>query len=167
MCLKDSPAAVPYNPRGQHCLPPTEAGLLPASQSKTLEATMGTLRHGSQVSAVFGLHLILKDPRRETLTQALKPRDSRGPKKTLRPYSKCRRQDLIEQQQESTWNIDQSSGVETHAPSGVEENRRPAKFFTGLYSKTQGGRAGQGKYKFTSLGGSAKGQGVLPRNLRN
>ena len=105
----------------------------------------------------------LKDPRRETLTQALKPRDSRGPKKTLRPYSKCRRQDLIEQQQESTWNIDQSSGVETHAPSGVEENRRPAKFFTGLYSKTQGGRAGQGKYKFTSLGGSAKGQGVLPR----
>jgi hypothetical protein len=30
---------------------------------------------------------ILKDPRRETLTQALKPRDSRGPKKTLRPYS--------------------------------------------------------------------------------
>ena len=105
----------------------------------------------------------MKDPRRETLTQALKPRDSRGPKKTLRPYSKCRRQDLIEQQQESTWNIDQSSGVETHAPSGVEENRRPAKFFTGLYSKTQGGRAGQGKYKFTSLGGSAKGQGVLPR----
>jgi hypothetical protein len=106
---------------------------------------------------------LLKDPRRETLTQALKPRDSRGPKKTLRPNSKCRRQDLIEQQQESTWNIDQSSGVETHAPSGVEENRRPAKFFTGLYSKTQGGRAGQGKYKFTSLGGSAKGQGVLPR----
>ena len=42
---------------------------------------------------------------------------------------KCRRQDLIEQQQESTWNIDQSSGVETHAPSGVEENRRPAKIF--------------------------------------
>ena len=87
----------------------------------------------------------MKDPRRETLTQALKPRDSRGPKKTLRPYSKCRRQDLIEQQQESTWNIDQSSGVETHAPSGVEENRRPAKFFTGLYSKTQRGESWAGK----------------------
>jgi hypothetical protein len=42
---------------------------------------------------------------------------------------KCRRQDLIEQQQESTWNIDQSSGVETHAPSGVEENQRPANIF--------------------------------------
>jgi hypothetical protein len=33
---------------------------------------------------------------------SLRPRDSRVPKKTLRPYSKCRRQDLIVQQQEST-----------------------------------------------------------------
>jgi hypothetical protein len=33
---------------------------------------------------------------------SLKPRDSRGPKKTLRPNSKCWGQDLIKQQQEST-----------------------------------------------------------------
>jgi hypothetical protein len=37
------------------------------------------------------IFITLKDPRRETLTQALKSRDSRGPKKTLRPYIKCRR----------------------------------------------------------------------------
>ena len=46
--------------------------------------------------------LVVKDPRRETLTQTLKSRDSRVPKKTLRPYIKCRRQDLIRQQHEST-----------------------------------------------------------------
>jgi hypothetical protein len=33
----------------------------------------------------------MKDPQRETLTQTLKSRDSRVPKKTLRPYIKCRR----------------------------------------------------------------------------
>ncbi|EDK97016.1 mCG144791, partial [Mus musculus] len=33
----------------------------------------------------------MKDPRRETLPQTLKSRDSRVPKKTLRPYIKCRR----------------------------------------------------------------------------
>ena len=37
----------------------------------------------------------MKDPRGKTLTQTLKSRDSRVPKKTLRPYIKCRRQDLI------------------------------------------------------------------------
>ncbi|EDL40192.1 mCG148379 [Mus musculus] len=33
----------------------------------------------------------MKDPRGETLPQTLKSRDSRVPKKTLRPYIKCRR----------------------------------------------------------------------------
>ena len=37
------------------------------------------------------------------------------------------------------------------------------KFSQAYIVKLKGGRAGQGKYKFTSLGGSAKGQGVLPR----
>ena len=102
----------------------------------------------------------MKDPRRETLTQASgQPRTQEDTETELKML-KARFNKATARK-----HIDQSSGVETHAPSGVEENRRPAKFFTGLYSKTQGGRAGQGKYKFTSLGGSAKGQGVLPREF--
>ena len=94
----------------------------------------------------------MKDPRRETLTQASgQPRTQEDTETELKML-KARFNKATARK-----HIDQSSGVETHTPSGVEENRRPAKFFTGLYSKTQRGRTGQGKYKFTSLGSSAKG----------
>ena len=86
----------------------------------------------------------MKDPRRETLTQASgQPRTQEDTETELKML-KARFNKATARK-----HIDQSSGVETHTPSGVEENRRPAKFFTGLYRKTQGGRAGQGKYKFT------------------
>ena len=89
--------------------------------------------------------LELKDPRKETLTQASgQPQTQEDTENELKMLKARFNKAAVWKQ-----HIDQSSGVETHTPSGVEENRRPAKFFTGLYRKTQGGRAGQGKYKFT------------------
>ena len=83
---------------------------------------------------------LVKDPRRETLTQASgQPRTQEDTETELKML-KARFNKATARK-----HIDQSSGVETHTPSGVEENRRRAKFFTGLYRKNSRGESGAGK----------------------
>ena len=107
--------------------------------------------------------LELKDPRKETLTQASgQPRTQEDTETELKML-KARFNKATARK-----HIDQSSGVETHTPSGVEENRRPAKFFTGLYRKNSRGESGAGKVQVCITKGFCQGtRGSAKGILRN